>query len=380
MRIVVVSTPGVGHLLPLLPLARAARDRGHEVIIAAGSSLAGHIAAAGFPQVVVGPAIIADVVGGIPGIGAMTGRRRAFTVFREAFCGPIASDMAAALGGLFETHRPDLIVHEDLAFGASLAAEHHGIPHATVQATAWRPNVVDLAAEPLERVRATLGMAGDPDPAHLFGSIYFTTRPRSLRDPDAPSPPNMAELQPSADDRGGAAGEPLGERTARPRVAATLGTVNGHELDVLRQIVAGSIAAGAEVIVALGADPSTYGRPPTGVTVRAYLPMSELLPTVDGVAFHGGSGTMLAAAAAGVPMVIVPFAADQLDNADRCLAAGIAQVVPLAELSVAAAQAAVEAVLTDAAYRQRAEQVAAEIAAMPSADAAVERLEAAAGS
>ena len=375
MRIIVVTTPGVGHLLPLLPVARAARDRGHEVVIAAGSSLAGHVRAAGFRHVVMGPAIIADVAATIPGIGSMTGRRRAVTVFREAFCGPIAADIAVGVGELIDTWRPDLILHEDMAFGAALAAEHQGIPHATVQATAWRPNVVDLATVPLDAVRARLGMSSDPDLAHLFGSTYFATRPAALRDPDVAPPPNMAELRPTADDRGGTSAERLAKRTGGPRVGATLGTVNGHEVDVLRQIVTGSIAAGAEVIVALGSHPSAFGKVPVGATIREYVPMSELVAVVDAVVHHGGSGTMLAAATLAVPMVIVPFAADQLDNADRCLAAGIAQVVPVADLSVGAARGAVEAVLTDVAYRRRAEQVAAEIAAMPSPAAAVERLE-----
>src|SRR3712207_5310710 len=36
MRVLVVSAPLVGHVLPLLPLAGALRDAGHEVVIATG--------------------------------------------------------------------------------------------------------------------------------------------------------------------------------------------------------------------------------------------------------------------------------------------------------------------------------------------------------
>ena len=46
MRILVASSPGVGHLLPLLPVARAAAARGHDVRIAAGASLAQDLLAA----------------------------------------------------------------------------------------------------------------------------------------------------------------------------------------------------------------------------------------------------------------------------------------------------------------------------------------------
>jgi UDP:flavonoid glycosyltransferase YjiC (YdhE family) len=130
------------------------------------------------------------------------------------------------------------------------------------------------------------------------------------------------------------------------------------------------------VVVALGAEPETLGRVPAGVEVHAYLPMSTLLPAADVVAHHGGSGTMVAALAAGTPQVIVPIAADQPDNADRCRAAGVARVVPLEDVDATAIQGAIEAVLGDPSFRHRAREVADEIAAMPGPDAAVDRFEA----
>jgi UDP:flavonoid glycosyltransferase YjiC (YdhE family) len=88
---------------------------------------------------------------------------------------------------------------------------------------------------------------------------------------------------------------------------------------------------------------------------------------------------MMAALAAARPMVIVPLAADQPDNADRCAAAGVARVVALEDLSVEGVRAAVEAVAADPAYRHRAAEVAAEIAAMPGPEVAVGWLEALVG-
>jgi len=102
--------------------------------------------------------------------------------------------------------------------------------------------------------------------------------------------------------------------------------------------------------------------------------MSTLLPAADLVAFHGGSGTMLAALAAARPMVIVPLAADQPDNAELCAAAGVARIVPLEDLTADAVQAATTALGADPSYRLRAAQVAAEIAAMPGPDDALARI------
>ena len=123
----------------------------------------------------------------------------------------------------------------------------------------------------------------------------------------------------------------------------------------------------------LGADPATLGRVPASVDRPALRPDVDLLPAADLVAFHGGSGTMLAALAAARPMVIVPLAADQPDNADRVEAAGVARSSRSRRLTADAVRLAIEAVLGDPAFRQRAAAVAAEIAAMPGPDAAVDR-------
>jgi UDP:flavonoid glycosyltransferase YjiC (YdhE family) len=102
--------------------------------------------------------------------------------------------------------------------------------------------------------------------------------------------------------------------------------------------------------------------------------MSTLLPAADVVVYHGGSGTMLAALAAGTPMVIVPLAADQPDNGDRAEAAGLARVLS-PEVNAATVSAAIESVVADPSYRHRASEIAAEVAAMPGPDVALDRIQ-----
>jgi UDP:flavonoid glycosyltransferase YjiC (YdhE family) len=55
MRILLTSNPLLGHLLPLLPLARAARDGGHDVVIASGPDVAAQVQRRGFRSWSVGP-------------------------------------------------------------------------------------------------------------------------------------------------------------------------------------------------------------------------------------------------------------------------------------------------------------------------------------
>jgi UDP:flavonoid glycosyltransferase YjiC (YdhE family) len=379
MRILLTTAPGVGHLLPMLPVARVARDRGHEVVIGGGASLAAIIAGAGFRHEPMGPSTIGEMFRGLPDVSSNPPRERVLITLPTVFCEGIAPAMADAVSELVERWRPDVIVHEDMEFGSWAVAEHLGIPHVTVQTTAWRPWIRDLASAALQPLGRRFELADDDRPRQMLGGAFFTTRPASLRDAEMPLPDVTAELRPIADDR--QAGDevttedPFPPPDGRPRVAITLGTVNNAQVTLMRTMIDGAVAAGAHVVVALGADPASLGDVPPGVVVHAYVPMSTLLPAADVVVYHGGSGTMLAALAAGTPMAIVPLAADQPDNGDRCEAAGVARIVPFEGIDVGALCSAIEAVATDPSYQHRAREIADEVAAMPGPDVAVERIE-----
>jgi UDP:flavonoid glycosyltransferase YjiC (YdhE family) len=378
MRILFTTAPGMGHLLPLLPVARAARDRGHEVVIGGGASLATIIESAGFRHETMGPATIGELFRGLPDMSSIPPRQRVLISMPKVFCEGVAPAMADGVSALVELWRPDVIVHEDMEFGSWAVAEQAEIPHLTVQTTAWRPWIRDLATDALEPLGRRFRLADDDRPAQIMGQAFFTTRPASLRDPAMPLPEVTAELRPIADDRlaggDGMADDPFPPGDGRPRIAITLGTVNNAQLGLMHTLVDGAVAAEGQVIVALGADPASLGAVPAGVVVHAYIPMSTLLPAADLVAYHGGSGTMLAALAAGTPMVIVPLAADQPDNGDRAEAAGVARILP-PDAGPATVSEAIEAVVADPSYRRRSSEIAAEIAAMPGPEAAVDRIE-----
>jgi UDP:flavonoid glycosyltransferase YjiC (YdhE family) len=378
VRILITTAPAVGHLLPLLPLAREGRARGHEIVVAGGASIASIIAGAGFRHEVMGPATIREMFAGLPDMSAVPARERVLVTMPHVFARGIAPAMADGVEELVERWRPDAIIHEDMELGAWAVAEREGIPHVTVQTTAWRPWIRVLGWEALEPLRVRYGLTGS-DPDQSWGRAFFTTRPPSLRDPEAPLPEVTAELRPIADDRGAGDHAPaegtFPPRDGGPRVVVTLGTINHTQVDVLRALIDGAVAMGAHVVVGLGTDPASLGEVPAGVDVRAYIPMSTVLPDADIVAHHGGSGTMLAALAAGTPMLIVPLAADQPDNGDRCEAAGVARIVSPDAIDAGTVRSALEAALAHPSYRRRSAEVAAEVAAMPGPDVALDRIE-----
>jgi len=55
MRILFTACPGYGHAWPLLPLARTAQRRGHEVVFATGPDLAPELVRRGLTTWAVGP-------------------------------------------------------------------------------------------------------------------------------------------------------------------------------------------------------------------------------------------------------------------------------------------------------------------------------------
>ena len=380
MRILVTASPGVGHLLPVLPIASAAAARGHDVRVATGSGLEPVVTRAGLRHVTIGPPSLENAFSTIDGLAGLTGPRRLLMLVRQGFNGVIAAAFAAGVLELAEHWRPDVIVHEDMELGSWVAAERLDIRHVIVQAAAWRPTVRVAAHDIQNELRVRHGLPSDPALAGREGSLWFMTRPRALRDPEVTPPPNLRDLRPEADDRVGAvaaADAPswLVADPGRPRATVTLGTVSADRVDLIRPIVDGLAGLDLDVVVALGADPGTLGPVPANVRVERYVPMSELLPRSAVVVHHAGSGTMLAAAAAGTPQVMMPIAADQPDNADLCVRAGVAVPLDVRSLTPAGAAAAASRVLDDPSFAERARTVAAEIAAMPDAAAAVAEIE-----
>jgi UDP:flavonoid glycosyltransferase YjiC (YdhE family) len=63
------------------------------------------------------------------------------------------------------------------------------------------------------------------------------------------------------------------------------------------------------------------------VLVTEWAPHSELFPRARAIVHQGGAGTLHTALISGKPMIVVPFAFDQPDNADRVDRLGVARVI-----------------------------------------------------
>jgi UDP:flavonoid glycosyltransferase YjiC (YdhE family) len=104
------------------------------------------------------------------------------------------------------------------------------------------------------------------------------------------------------------------------------------------------------------------------VHLERWLALAPLFPLCDAVVCHAGSGTTLAALAAGLPLVLVPQGADQHVNAAACQRRGVARVLRGEAVTPTAVREAVLAIIDpNSPERSAARHLAGEIATMPGA-------------
>jgi UDP:flavonoid glycosyltransferase YjiC (YdhE family) len=93
------------------------------------------------------------------------------------------------------------------------------------------------------------------------------------------------------------------------------------------------------------------------VGVFEYAPFSQLFPQADVIVHQGGSGTTGQAMRAGRPMLIVPYAHDQPDNAFRIRKLGISETIGRRRYTAERVASALKKLTADPEIRARAAQV-----------------------
>lgn len=359
-RVLVTSTPGAGHVLPLLRLARALRDRGDEVRWAVAAGVVASLEREGFAATPAGPEEgerrdeyrrrFPDVPFGGPGA-----RSHAFPHMFGGVAAPLALPPMLAFA---EEWRPDVVVHDMAEMAGPIVAARLGVPSVGhgFGISIPRPVVasVDEVIEPLWR---SVGV--EPRPYGAGDALYLDICPPPLDNGHRPVGPRHQPLRP-------AEGAPrvTGER---PLVYVTFGTVFNKRPDVLREVVLGAAATGAGVLVTVGhdGDPAALGDLPAGVTVERFVPQAEVLPRCAAVVSHAGSGTLFGSLAHGLPNVLLPQAADQFTNAEQTVAYGAALAFADGPPSRDDVAEAVGRVLGEESFGEAAARVADAIAAMP---------------
>ncbi|AUG76337.1 hypothetical protein CFP65_1439 [Kitasatospora sp. MMS16-BH015] len=368
MRILFTGPGSAGHSFPLVPTAQALRAAGHEVLLA-GQAPLDLLRQTGLPTVEIGDgSTLSDSFRRIaPDPGYVNPDRSQEETIRLAALG-FADHGRAALPGLLAVAtawRPDVLVHAAFQAAAPLVAAKLGIPAVVHNFGVMSgQEMVGRFASLLEPEYREHGVEGpathtviDVVPASLGGD-GTGWRVRYV-------PYNGGGTVPS---------ELLG-RGERPRIAVTLGTVltEWAGANPITRLVAEAAQVDADFLLAVGdTDLTPLGPLPANVRALPWVPLAQLLDAADAVVHHGGSGTMLTAAAHGIPQLILPQGADHFLNVAAAQAAGFA----LRSTDTEVDAALLDRLLTEEGLRKSAESFRAEMSALPSPADLVPRFEA----
>jgi hypothetical protein len=315
----------LGHFLPLLPLAREAKEAGHEVAFASGPDQSERVVEAGFRFFNAGltysqPA--QEMRHRYPDWPWGPDFKHVYSLVFAGICGPA---MARDLPAVFDSFHPDLVVAEVAEFGGPVAAAAASIPWA---ALGWGlPVPVDIADAAGKAVAPMWEERGlNPLPyGGLYQYCYLHPCPPSLSPGDGPA---IVRTQPlRSDQRSDPTGAPgwLLKMPERPTVYVTLGTsVSFAAAHGERMVMVMAEGLGGEDlnVIVTGPGVDQASPMPANIAVARFIPLADLLPRCQLVVSHAGAGTMLAALAVGLPQILLPMGADQFRNAAAVVGAG----------------------------------------------------------
>lgn len=377
MRVLLNVSPGLDHLYPALGLAWAFRTAGHEVAVATAGVSVQAAVTAGLTVRDVAPD--ADFTSIFPKKGTPEERTRAMRergeeitrsgetpeIILEKF-GRVNDLMADRTMDFARTWRPDLIIYSRLQGTALMAARDLGVPAVENGYSFLREG--NLPGRLLPYLAPMFERFGVPVELPTVQPLYFAPE-QLMRGEGSGWTMRFVPYH-----GGGVLPDWLAAPKERPRIVVTLGTIVPGVAGVgsLRRVLDAADGLDTELVLALGdkADLEPLGPLPKHVRPVGWTPLSSLLPTLDGIVHHGGAGSTLASAHAGVPQLAMPYGADNWINAGIVEAAGVGFNRQADEIDAGV----LRALVLDETLRKTAATLAADLAAQPGPDQMVPRL------
>jgi len=138
-------------------------------------------------------------------------------------------------------------------------------------------------------------------------------------------------------------------------------TLGSSAVWIARDFFIESIAAAQRLrrraVLLVGDERNLPDNLPAGMITIDYVRYQDLMPRACAVVHHGGVGTTSHGLLAGVPTLIVPFAFDQLDNADHARRLGTSRTLYRKKYNATSAARELNELLSDDSYAQRAKYV-----------------------
>ena len=346
MRVLFVAAPLVGHVFPLMPLARALHGAGHDVLVATGGDGMRAVAGAGLE--------VRDVAAGLRFVPtALRAMLRHPTLIRRELAGTAGTRAVGHIFGAVNDRileavlatarewRPDRIVYEPHAAAGAVAAARLGVPGILHENSLFDgPSLV-----------AVTQMRGRPElapPAAVIRIAPASVAGRSTHLPMRPVPYGGDRPLPDW----------LAAAPARPRILVSHSTLPQPGGDrVTPRLLAAAESVDADFVLVR----SEARKLPPNVRATGWVPIPAALAAGAAIMHHGGAGTVLSALAAGAPQLVLRGAGDRRHNAELVAARGAGLAADERDIS----PELLTRLITDPVVAVAAREVSAEIAAMP---------------
>ena len=345
MKILAYTTPARGHLYPLVPILDELAERGHGIAIRTLASEVGLMAERGFDAAPIDPAIEALQHDDYLARNPPAKLKRGMAIF-----GARSSHEGKDLRDAIDAHRPDALLIDCMAWGASAEAEQGARPWAQwfpyplpltsrdvppfgpgltpssgalgrIRDALLRPllsGAMNKASLPaLNATRASIGARPFKTADEMFNVapllLYMTAEPFEYPRSDWPATVRMV---------GPCCWEPPSEPPAwldeitRPLVLVTTSSEFQDDGRLVRTALDALADEDVQVVATLPA--AKLDTPiPANARVERFISHGPLLERAVCAITHGGAGATQKALAAGVPVCVVPFGRDQLEVARR---------------------------------------------------------------
>jgi UDP:flavonoid glycosyltransferase YjiC (YdhE family) len=365
-RIVITSWGSYGDVNPYVGLAKALAARGHDPVLATSAFYRSYVERERIGFHPVRPDI--DVNNRAVVSRVMNPMRGTEYLLRDL----LAPAVRESYEDLFEaTRNADLIVTHPITFAGPMVADArslpwvstvlapmsffsvhelpvfppapwlHGVRHvsAASETLVWLAKAVTRKwTRPIDELRSSLRLRPRPDPVfegqHSPASVLALFS-RLLGAPQADWPPQTLVTGHIFFDGGPVSmPEELEDFLAAgaPPVVFTLGTSAVASASsagrFYQESAAAAARAGLRAVLLIGRYPENRpSRLPDGVIAVEYASHALLFPRAAAIVHQGGIGTTAQALRSGRPMLVVPFAHDQPDNAWRVQRLGVARTL-----------------------------------------------------
>ena len=388
----IVSPPVSGHLNPFCAIGRELVRRGHRVTVFHMSDVGPKVRSEQLEFTAIGeadhpPGTLAATLGRIGSLSGLAAMR--YTVQAAAR----SSEMF--LRDLPDAVRPagvNALLVDQMEPAGSTVAERLGLPFITVcNALALNrddtipPPFADFAyskgwfsrlrnrvgytigrqavrpiTEAVNRYRRKWGLKAYQESDDSFSRLAQLSQQAPAFDfPRSNLPNGFHYLGPFRDSHHDRSQFPWGRLDGKPLVYASLGSMQGSKLDLLRKFALACTEVDLQAVITHGGalSPEEASKIPGNHVVVSYAPQSAVIQRARLTLTHAGLNTVLDSLTYGVPLVAVPLTYEQPAIARRIEWVGAGETLSLSSVSVSRLVGTLRKVLEHDDYKQSADAV-----------------------